>query len=146
LELEHFITDKRVFRFIFKILKGVILPKRDFEKLLLEAVDEGLFLLGESSKQAIYYHLEKGFNLKRHELPYKIEEFADAIEKIFGLGANFFEILIMKRLYIKDGRTLKWQGSKDFTFTEYVAAVRRSFLEKKRAEEAAPCEQMLTES
>lgn len=113
------------------------MPKGDFERLLLEAVDEGLSSLGESSKQAIYFHLKVGFNLKRHEIPYKIEDFANAIEKIFGLGANFLEILIMKRLYEKVGRPIKWQESKDFTFTEYVAAVRRSFLEEKRAKKIA---------
>jgi len=116
------------------------LPKGDFEKLLLEAVDEGLSSLGESSKRAIYFYLKIGFNLKKHEIPYKIEDFADAIEKIFGLGANFLEVLIMKRLYEKVGQPLKLQVSKDFTFTEYVAAVRRSFLEK-REKETVPCEQ-----
>jgi len=107
------------------------LPKGGFERLLLEAVDEGLSSLGESSKQAVYFHLKIGFNLKRHEIPYKIEDFADAIEKIFGLGASFLEILIMKRLYEKVGQPLKLQVSKDFTFTEYVAVVRRGFLEKR---------------
>jgi hypothetical protein len=75
------------------------LPKRDFEKLLLEAVDEGLSSLGETSKIAIYFHLKKSFNIKKKEIPYKIEAFAKGIEKIFGLGANFLEILIMKQLY-----------------------------------------------
>jgi len=119
------------------------LPKGDFERLLLEAVDEGLSSLGESSKQAIYFHLKISFNLKRHEIPHKIEDFADAIEKIFGLGANFLEILIMKRLYEKTGRVFKWPESKDFTFTEYVAVAKRSFVEKKGtkkiAEEMVQC-------
>lgn len=60
------------------------MSKRDFEKLLLEAVDEGLSSLGEPSKQAIYFHLEKGFNIKKQEIPYKITTFAKAVEKILG--------------------------------------------------------------
>ncbi len=109
------------------------MPKRDFEKLLLEAVDEGLSSLGNSSKQAIYYHLKKSFNIKKQEIPYNIDVFASAIEKIFGLGAKFLEILIMKRLYEKVGRSFKWHASKDdFTFTEYVAFAKLSFLEKKK--------------
>lgn len=110
---------------------------QEFNRLLLEAVDEGLSMLGESSKQAIYFHLEKRFDIKKQEIPNKIEVFADAIEKIFGLGANFLEILIMKRLYEKLGRSFKFYGSEDFTFTEYVTAARRSFVEKNMPKKTA---------
>jgi len=109
--------------------------KRDFDKLLLEAVDEGLSSLGESSKQAIYFHLEKSFNLDKEEIPYRVEDFAGAIEQIFGLGGNVIEITIMQRLYEKVRRDIKLRGSEDLTFTKYVAALKRSFLERKRAEE-----------
>jgi len=108
------------------------LAKQNFDKLLLEAVDEGLHSLGESSKQAIYFHLEKRFNIKKHEIPHKIEAFADAIEKIFGLGANFLEILIMKQLHEKVGQSFKWPESKELTFIKYVAAAKRSFAWNKR--------------
>jgi hypothetical protein len=107
------------------------LPKEKFDKLLLEAIDEGLSSIGESSKQAIYFHLERGFNIKRQEFPDRIEDFKSAIEKIFGLGAGFLEILIMKRLYEKVGHPVKLQGPENFAFSEYVTAVKRSFLEKK---------------
>ena len=100
---------------------------RSFEELLLEAVDEGLSSLGDSAKQAVYFNLEKTFNVNKRDIPYKIEEFADAIEKIFGLGARFLEIQIMKRLYEKVGHALKYFPKKDeIVFTEYVAAARLS--------------------
>ena len=105
--------------------------KREFEKLLLEAVEEGLSSLGEASKQAIYFHLEKRFNIKKKEIPYKIETFVESIEKIFGLGANFLEIFIMKRLHEKIGGSFKWQESTEFAFTEYVAVAKQSFLRKR---------------
>ena len=111
------------------------MPKRDFNKLLLEAADEGLSSLGESAKQAIYFHLEKRFNVKKQKIPFKIEAFVDGIENIFGVGANFLEILIIKRLYEKIGWVFEWDESTDFTFTKYVAVAKRSFLEKKRSEE-----------
>ena len=108
------------------------MSKRDFEKLLLEAVDEGLSSLGEASKQAIYFHLEKSFNIKKQEIPSKIETFAKSIEKIFGLGANFLEIFIMKRLYEKIGGVFEWQETTEITFTKYVTVAKRNFVEKKR--------------
>jgi len=122
------------------------LPEKDFDELLLEAVDEGLSSIGESSKQAIYFYLETVFNLKRHEIPYKIEDFAVAIEKIFGQGAKCLEILIMNHLYEKIERPIQLHEPKNFTFTSYVTAARQSFLEKKKAEELVQCEQIEAES
>jgi hypothetical protein len=93
---------------------------------LLEAIDEGLSLLGESSKQAVYFHLEKIFKMNRQNIPYRIEEFTDAIEKIFGNGAKILEIQIMKCLFKKVGYKLKhYPKRKNIMFTEYIAAVKR---------------------
>ena len=92
-----------------------------FEEALLEAVDEGLSMLGESAKQAIYYHLEKTLKMNRLDIPCRIEEFTDTIEEMFGSGAKILEILIMKCLFKKVGRTFKnIPRPKDLTFTEYV--------------------------
>jgi hypothetical protein len=97
----------------------------DFEELLREAIDEGLSLLGESSKQVVYFHLEKTFKMNRQEIPYKIEEFIAAIERIFGTGAKILEIQIMKCLFKKVGYKLKkYSGQKSLEFTEYVEAVK----------------------
>jgi hypothetical protein len=115
-----------------------------FEKLLLEAIDEGLFSLGESAKQALYFHLERNFDIKKQEIPQKIEEFAEALEKILGAGASFLEILIMKNIY-KIGGALDWQDSEKFSFPQYVAAAKRSFQEKSEVdtvEEFVGCEEI----
>jgi len=116
--------------------------ERDFDKILLEAVDEGLSSLGQSAKQAIYFHLEKDFNIDKEEISSRVNDFASAIEKIFGLGANVIEILIMLRLHEKVGLHIKLHRSEDLTFTQYVAEAKRSFLERQKAEEAVQCEQM----
>ncbi len=108
------------------------MSKRGFEKLLLEAVDEGLSSLGDSAKHAIYFHLENTFNINRGDIPYKIEEFADALEKIFGLGAKPIEILIIQRLYEKVGGVVEYPEHKDLVFAKYVAAAQQSFLKKEK--------------
>lgn len=115
-----------------------------FDKLLLEAVDEGLSSLGESSKQAIYFHLAKSFSIRRTEIPLEIEEFAKAIEKIFGLGANFLETLIMKRLHEKTGGEFDWSKSK-FSFADYIMAAKRNFEETQKRKftmELIECEEV----
>jgi hypothetical protein len=102
------------------------MAKADFEKLLLEAVDEGLASIGESPKQAIYFHLEKDFNIQKQEIPYKIEAFVLAVEKIFGIGANFLESLMLKRLYEKTGLKDTEVSFKGLTFAETVATVKQT--------------------
>jgi len=97
----------------------------NFEEALLEAIDEGLSLLGESAKRAVYFHLEKDFEMNRLEISYRIEEFTDAIENIFGTGAKILEIQIMKCLFKKVGYTFKlYPRQKNLTFTEYIAAIK----------------------
>lgn len=124
--------------------------KHAFEELLLEAIDNGLSSLGESSKQAIYFHLEKRFHIKKQEIPLRVEDFTDAIEKIFGLGADFLEILIMKRLHEKIRGASKCSETADFTFVEYITMTRRSLLEENGVEsmmeEFVQCEDMEIET
>jgi hypothetical protein len=113
-----------------------MLSRRDFEKLLLQAVDEGLSSLGQSSKQSIYFHLDKNFNIKRQQIPTRIKDFENAVETIFGLGANFLEIAIMKQLHEKVGQEAKWHLSNDLTFSKYVDTVKRSYLKKSKSRKA----------
>jgi hypothetical protein len=97
----------------------------NFEELLLEAIDEGFSTLGESSKAAIYFKLEKTFKIKRQEIPHRIEEFTDAIERIFGTGAQLVEIRIMRFLFTRVGCTFKsYQSPANLDFTEYIAAIK----------------------
>ena len=99
--------------------------KTKFEKVLLEAIDEGLSLLGEPSKQAVYIHLEKAFKINRQNIPYRIEDFTDAIEKLFGAGAKILEIHIMKCLFKKVGyKFTHYTKQKNLTFMDYIAAVK----------------------
>ena len=107
------------------------MPKRDFKRILLEAVDEGLSSLGESSKVAVYFHLQKNFNVRKEEIPCNVEAFAEAMEKIFGQGATFLEILIMKRLHEKVRLNLRGHSFQSLEFTEYVTMAKQSFMERK---------------
>lgn len=123
------------------------MPENDFEKLLLSAVDQALSSLGESSKQAIYFYLDKSFSIEKQEIPNKIEPFKEALEEVFGVGASFLEVLIMKRLYETIGGNFQWKDSQEFTFAEYVATAKRAFHERKQikvAETAIKCEEAET--
>ncbi|MGB9914884.1 MAG: hypothetical protein ACPLIG_03880 [Candidatus Bathyarchaeales archaeon] len=103
----------------------------EFDKLLLSAIDEALNSLGESVKQSIYFHIENKFNVARDTIPRNLEEFQGGLEKIFGTGARFIEILIMKNLHSKVGLPLKMEGEQ-LEFVKYVDAAREGFLKKHR--------------
>lgn len=97
----------------------------NFEGLLFEAVDEGLSSIGESAKQAIYYYLENGSHIKRQDIPYRVEDFETAIEKIFGLGASFLHIIVLKQLYGKIGQSFELPVSNDLSFAKCVEDARK---------------------
>jgi len=104
------------------------LGKKTFNKLFLDAVDDALSSLGDSAKQSIYFHLESKFKISRNEIPCRFQDFAAGLEKIFGVGARFLEILIMKKLYEKTGKPIEWNDSKEFVFTQYLAVAKQSYL------------------
>ena len=106
--------------------------RKAFENLLIESVDGALAALGESAKQAIYFHIENEFKISKNDIPYRLEDFTDGLEKIFGLGAHFIEILIMKSLFEKIGQPLEWNEKKELVFVEYVAAAKQSFLKRNK--------------
>ena len=89
------------------------LSSREFNQLVLEAVDEGLSILGGSPvKKAFYYHLEKRANIKRSEIPDKLEAFHDALADLFFDGSVILEKRISRHLYERLGLELptdnKW--------------------------------------
>lgn len=123
------------------------MPESDFETLLLLAVDQALSSLGESSKHAIYFYLDRNFSIEKHEIPNKIESFKEALEDVFGVGASFLEVMIMKQLYETIGGNFQWKASKEFTFSEYVTVARNTYQRRKQitiSESAMKCEEAET--
>jgi hypothetical protein len=94
------------------------LRQNNIRKILLETVEEGLPSLGDSPKQAIFFHLEASFETSKDNIPANMTEFSKALEKIFGPEAVYLEKLIAKRLYEKLG--LGFQEVENWDFLEYV--------------------------
>ena len=112
-----------------------------FDKLLLCAIDEALNSIGETVKQAIYFHIENKFSVTRNTIPENLAEFQGGLEKIFGAGARFMEILIMKNLHSKIGLPFVMEKSEQLEFIEYVDAAKQSYLKNvtKQTVESQPC-------
>ncbi|MBT0159090.1 hypothetical protein G4O51_03800 [Candidatus Bathyarchaeota archaeon A05DMB-2] len=97
--------------------------KINFEKTIQDAVDETFSLLGENSKKTIYQHLENDYKITKHEIPCKIEAFADALEQSFGVGAKILEMNIIKALHERNQEFMYVPKKRDVMFTDYVASL-----------------------
>ena len=81
---------------------------------LVLAVDEALLVPGEIVKTAIYERVERSYQLRRGEIPEKLETFHRALRDLLGEGGKVMEMLIVRNLYRRlglsfekhDGRTL----------------------------------------
>jgi uncharacterized protein YaaN involved in tellurite resistance len=101
------------------------MPNGEFEKLLVEAIDESFYSLGESPKQAILFHLENTFKIDKQKIPDKIDSFDNALKKIFGPGADFLEALIIKKLGEKADAFFKSLPTDEARFTETILTIKR---------------------
>jgi hypothetical protein len=106
------------------------MKRLDFEKTFLEAVDTALLSLGESPRQAVYYHLNKSFKLQREEIPDDADEFSQALNVIFGPGAEVIEKIIVKHLY--SSLNLNYEEKSCFEFVDYISSARESVKREKQ--------------
>jgi hypothetical protein len=100
-----------------------------FSRALLEAVDEGLLILGSSVRDMVYYRLEKRCRLRREEIPERLEDFHRALEGLFSAGAKVIEKLVATRLYARLG--LNFVEHEEWTVVGYAN-------DAKKAERYAP--------
>jgi PAS domain S-box-containing protein len=114
--------------------------EKEFSELLLSCIDETLASLGANSRDAIYRHLEKNFQLSKQDIPIHFEEFSRALESLFGIGSKPLEVMIIQRLHSKMKDAYGPLNLKEFTLTAYVSEVKKNAVAKdepKNVNEAA---------
>ena len=116
-----------------------ILTEKDkrLKQILLEAIDEGLLMLGEGGKQSIHYHVETHYQIKREEICDRIEAFGKALENLFGAGAKLIEATIAKNLYERLG--LKFESHEGWALVDYVNHARKAMAREAIAVLAFAC-------
>ncbi len=95
-----------------------------FRNALLEAVDSGLQVLGESVKYVTYHHIERNSSLRREEIPDKLDDFHKGLESLFGAGARVIERIIVDKLYSELG--LKFEEHEGRTLVDYVNRAKKA--------------------
>src|SRR3972149_8312295 len=94
------------------------------ETTIRKAVDDSLSSFGDSFKQVIYFQLENTFHIKKQEIPQRIDEFAAAMEEMFGIGAALIEMKILKALHDQVHGFVHFPRGDDLVFTDYVKNLR----------------------
>ncbi|MCW4005970.1 MAG: PAS domain S-box protein [Candidatus Bathyarchaeota archaeon] len=105
----------------------------EFNELLLSVIDDVLSTLGEKSKHAIYQCMEKNFNIKQHEIPDRLDDFAHGLEEVFGIGSKPLEVMFMQKLYSKIQSDFGPIKPEDFTFLNYVGQIKKTVCVNKEA-------------
>ena len=78
------------------------MPAKDFERLLLDSIDEALSSTEEKLEKETFAQLES-LGIPRVEIPRHVGMFTRVIEKVFGAAADDLKFLILKRLHEKNG-------------------------------------------
>lgn len=99
-----------------------------FEKTFLEAIDEAFYSIGNDSNQIIYDYLEKKFMLNKLNIPKRIEDFSECLNRIFGFSAKILELRIMNNLYLKVGDSFKYKNEKTLDFVNYIQCIKNSYI------------------
>jgi len=71
--------------------------------VLMCAVEQGLSSLGESVAQVIFYNIDKRYSLKRRDIVEKPNRFVEALQSIFGSGAETIQKLIIQSICAATG-------------------------------------------
>ena len=100
------------------------LSTQRFDELVIEAVDSSLSMLGDSSKQAIYSHLEKKSSLNKTGIPANPQAFAKALEDIFGQAALLLEVQIIQKLHGSVQQFKYFPGKAELSLAGYIQSLR----------------------
>jgi len=96
----------------------------ELEETLLQAVDEALLIPGEIVRTAIYERIERSYQVRREEIPEKLETFHRALQELLGAGGKVMEKLIVKSLCRR--LKLSFTEHDGWTLVDYVNLAKRS--------------------
>jgi len=96
-----------------------------FSQLLLECIDEGLSVLGNEPREAVYHFLQTICALRREDIPDHVTDFETGLKRALGGASKVIERLILRRLFEKTGSSFREMPDTDFG--EYVLEARRRF-------------------
>ena len=108
-----------------RISNPALLPN-GFDYVLLESIDDALAdLVGRRSRDQIYDYLATRYGYGREEIPTKVSEFYELLERVFSSGSRTVGRTIVRRLCEKLG--YEFVSIPDFEFLDYLSALSAKF-------------------
>jgi len=88
--------------------------------------------MGPRATSCVYSTLEEKFNLKKQDIPDRLDAFSNALEKIFSIYvARYLEIFIMTKLHDEVDCSYRWVGPNwlvpDLSFKKYVILLKLAY-------------------
>jgi len=100
-------------------------PVKDrFDRILVQAIDEGLLVFGENTRYVIYYHIASRHRVERERIPERLEAFHEALKDMFGEGSKVVEKQIAKGMYAM--LDLRFREYDEWTLVDYVNDARET--------------------
>jgi len=99
-----------------------------FDQTIIEVVDLTFSKLGIRVKETFYSSLAAEYKLSKENIPVMIEEFVEALEKIFGSSALLLEIDVMKTVRKKIPEFKFEAETSNLSFVSYLKSL-KSFME-----------------
>lgn len=72
--------------------------EKTFEELIVEVIDQVLLSLDPRVKNSFYSILKTDYNLDKNDIPYRIGDFVNALEEVYGISALLVEVAILKKV------------------------------------------------
>lgn len=94
-----------------------------YDTVIMDAIEDSLSSFKSFDKQEVYFHLETTFNIRKKEIPRKMEDFVNALEEIFGVGARLIEIRIIKSIHQRVPEFRFTSRTNVVNFRDYVASL-----------------------
>jgi hypothetical protein len=77
--------------------------EESFDEIFAEAVDAAFGSLGDSAKQAVYWHITQKAGIEKNELASHVEDLVPALEEFFQGGSSVIEMMILQNLSSRTG-------------------------------------------
>jgi hypothetical protein len=75
--------------------------EQSFNDLILQCVEDGLLVLGESGRHVVFWRWQSEAKRKKEDIPASIQEFAEFLESMFGTGAKILEQSMIREIEVK---------------------------------------------
>jgi hypothetical protein len=98
---------------------------QSFSQLLLDSIDEGLSVLGNEPREAVYQFLRTILSLSREDIPDHVPDFAAGLKKALGGASKVIERIVLRKLFEKTGSNFR--EVPDMEFNDYVQEAKRRF-------------------